>query len=90
MEQSRVMSLVEVVTNAMVGFVTSVPVNFAILPLFGAPVKLGASMGITLAFTVVSVVRSYLVRRFFAIHIKRFAHWCQDFHDGMRSLGSMT
>ncbi len=84
------MSMVEVVTNAMVGFVTSVPVNFAILPLFGAPVKLGASMGITLAFTVVSVVRSYLVRRFFAVYIKRFAHWCQDFHDDMRSLGMMT
>ncbi|WP_315768341.1 MULTISPECIES: polysaccharide biosynthesis C-terminal domain-containing protein [unclassified Bradyrhizobium] len=81
MEQSRVMSLVEVVTNALIGFITSVPVNFAILPLFGAPVKLGASMGITLAFTVVSVVRSYLVRRFFAVDIKRFAAWCRDVCD---------
>jgi hypothetical protein len=69
------MSLVEVVTNAVIGFVTSVPVNHVILPLFGAPVKFGASMGITLVFTIVSVARSYLVRRFFAVHIKRFAVW---------------
>jgi hypothetical protein len=33
-------------------------------------------MGITLVFTVVSVARSYLVRRFFAVRIARFAAWC--------------
>jgi hypothetical protein len=36
MEQPRAMSLIEVVTNAVIGFVTSVPVNHVILPLFGA------------------------------------------------------
>ncbi|WP_316194481.1 polysaccharide biosynthesis C-terminal domain-containing protein [Bradyrhizobium sp. SZCCHNRI3052] len=84
------MSLVEVVTNALIGFVTSVPVNFVLLPLFGAPVKIGASVGITLAFTVISVVRSYLVRRFFAVHIKRFASWCQKIYEDIAALEHLT
>ncbi|GAB9153312.1 DUF7220 family protein [Bradyrhizobium diazoefficiens] len=86
MEQTRVMSLVEVAVNALIGFITSVPVNYVILPIFGAPVKFGASMWITLAFTVVSILRSYLVRRFFAAHIKRFSAWCQDIYDGFANL----
>jgi hypothetical protein len=57
-----------------------------ILPLFGAPVKFGASKGITLVFTIVSVARSYLVRRFLrhphqavrrlvSGHLRRFPHY---------------
>jgi predicted protein tyrosine phosphatase len=61
-----------------------------ILPLFGAPVKFGASKGITLVFTIVSVARSYLVRRFFAIHIKRFAAWCQDIYDDFHTMRYLT
>lgn len=78
MEQSRLMSLVEVVMSTLIGFVVSVWANWAVLPLFGFKVKLAESFAITLIFTVISIVRSYLVRRFFAVHLKRFAAWCQD------------
>jgi hypothetical protein len=77
MEQSRVMSLVEVVTSTLIGFGVSVWANYAVLPLFGFKVKLAESLAITLVFTVISIIRSYLVRRFFAVYVTRFAAWCQ-------------
>jgi hypothetical protein len=77
MEQSSVMSLVEVTVNTLLGFAVSVYANFLVLPLFGVPVKFSASVGITVIFTAISMVRSYFVRRFFAAHLKRIAAWCQ-------------
>jgi hypothetical protein len=72
MNQSRVMSLVEVATSSLIGFAVSIWANYAVLPLFGLRVKLAESFAITLIFMVISIVRSYLVRRFFAVYLKRF------------------
>jgi hypothetical protein len=76
MEQSRTMSLVEVATSTLIGFFVSIWANYAVLPLFGFKVKLAESFAITLVFAVISIIRSYLVRRFFAVYLKRFAAWC--------------
>lgn len=86
MEQSRVMSLVEVATSSLIGFGVSIWANYAVLPLFGFKVKLAESFAITLIFMVISIIRSYLVRRFFAAYVKRFAAWCQEVYDGFPSL----
>ncbi|MEY9138476.1 hypothetical protein ABIE79_010004 [Bradyrhizobium diazoefficiens] len=67
MAQSRVMSLVEVVTGSVIAFAVSIWANYAVLPLFGLPVKFSQSMSITIIFTAISIVRSYLVRRVFAL-----------------------
>ncbi|MGC0389158.1 DUF7220 family protein [Bradyrhizobium sp. USDA 241] len=88
MEQSRVMSLVEVVTSSLIGFVVSIWANYAVLPLFGFKVKLAESFAITLIFMVISIIRSYLVRRFFAVYLKRFAAWCQEICDDFSSRGT--
>jgi hypothetical protein len=72
MDQSRTMSLVEVATSTLIGFGVSVWANYAVLPLFGFKVKLAESLAITLVFTVISIIRSYLVRRFFEVHINAF------------------
>lgn len=90
MEQSRVMSLVEVMTSTLIGFGVSIWANYAVLPLFGFKVRLAESVAITLIFTVISIVRSYLVRRFFAVHLKRFAAWCQVVYDDFISMGHLT
>ena len=66
MTQSRIMSLVEVITGSVIAFVVAIWANWAVLPLFGFEVKLQQSFAITLIFTIISIVRSYLVRRFFA------------------------
>jgi hypothetical protein len=85
MEQSRTMSLVEVVTSSLIGFVVSIWANYAVLPLFGFQVKLSESFAITLIFMVISIVRSYLVRRFFASHVARFAAWCQAYYADLKA-----
>ena len=63
--QSRFMSLVEAWGNVAIGFAINFGGNMAILPLFGMPVTVTQSLGIGLVFTVVSVIRSYYVRRGF-------------------------
>jgi hypothetical protein len=55
----------------LIGFVVSI----CRVPVFGFKVKLAESFAIT--FTVISIIRSYFVRRFFAAYIKRFAAWCE-------------
>jgi hypothetical protein len=66
MAQSRVMSLVEVATSSLIGFVVSIFSNWAVLPLFGMHPSFHQSFWITLIFMVISIVRGYLVRRFFS------------------------
>lgn len=78
MEQSRVMSLVEVITGSVIAFAVSLWANYAVLPLFGFDVRFDQSFAITAIFTAISIARSYLVRRFFEVSVKRFAAWCQE------------
>lgn len=65
MSQSRRMSLVETATGITVGFAVSVAASFIVFPLFGHSFTLGENVGIALVFTVLSLVRGYLVRRAF-------------------------
>ena len=65
MSQSRSMSLVESLVNVFVGFGVAVLAQVAIFPLFGLHPSLGENLLIGAAFTVVSLVRSYAVRRVF-------------------------
>jgi len=63
--QSRLSSALEAATNVAIGYLVSVLANVLILPVFGYNVTLGDSFAIGLAFTAVSLVRSYLLRRVF-------------------------
>jgi hypothetical protein len=47
-------------------------------------VKLADSVAIILMFTVISIIRRHLVRRFFAAHLKRFAAQYQDLYDDFK------
>lgn len=67
MRQSRVMSLVEAVANVAVGYGMAVLVQIVLFPLFGVTVTVRQNLVIGLAFTAVSLVRSYLLRRFFEV-----------------------
>lgn len=64
-KQSRKMSLLESVSNVVVGYGIATTANYFILPLFGYNVSLLDSAGIGLAMTVISIVRSYALRRGF-------------------------
>ena len=63
--QSRLMSAVEASANVAIGYLVSVAANLLILPFFGYDVSVADSFAIGLAFTAVSLVRSYALRRAF-------------------------
>jgi len=65
MSQTRRMSAVEAVANVAVGYGVAVLAQLAIFPLFGIAVSIGDNLAIGAAFTVVSLARSYAVRRLF-------------------------
>ena len=63
--QSKRNSAFEAATNVAIGYLVSVLANVLILPMFGYSVTIGDSFAIGLAFTIVSLVRSYVLRRIF-------------------------
>lgn len=74
MTQTRLESFIEAWANVAIGFGINFAMNFAILPAVGLPVPtLGQNLAMGVLFTIVSVARSYAVRRWFNARIKRFA-----------------
>lgn len=65
MSQTRLASLVEASTNVAIGFAINMGANLLVLPAFGYPVTAADALGIGLAFTAISVLRSYMLRRAF-------------------------
>ena len=65
MRQSRLMSLVEAVANVTVGFGVAVLTQMLVFPLFGLRTTVPENLAIGLIFTVVSLARSYALRRTF-------------------------
>jgi hypothetical protein len=65
MTQSRRMSLIEAVTNTVVGYLLALIVQLVAFPLFGLDVTLADNIAIALLFTAVSIARSYVLRRLF-------------------------
>ena len=63
--QSRWMSLVEAVTNIVVGYGLAVITQIVVFPLFGLQVALRETFLLGLIFTLVSLIRSYTLRRAF-------------------------
>ena len=63
--QSKKQSLIETLTSVFVGWLIGVILNMLVLPLFDYDVSLTDGVLISIIFTAVSVVRSYVVRRFF-------------------------
>lgn len=63
--QSRRMSAVESVANVAVGYGVAVAAQVAVFPWFGIAASLSDNLIIGAIFTVVSLVRSYALRRVF-------------------------
>lgn len=70
--QTRVESLIEAWINVAIGFWINLSANYFILPLFGFAVTLGQTFWIGVAFTGISVIRSYIIRRWAQTHLKTF------------------
>ena len=63
--QTKRQSLIETLTSVFVGWIIGVILNLTILPLFDYNITVVDSLWVSLIFTVISVVRGYLIRRFF-------------------------
>ena len=70
--QSRGMSLLESFANVAIGYVIAVGTQMVVFPLFGIHTSVSDDLLIGLIFTVVSIVRSYSLRRVFnRMHARR-------------------
>lgn len=74
MKQSRAMSLIESVANVIVGYGVAVVTQILIFPIFGLHTTLAQNLKMGAVFTVVSIARSFALRRVFEtirIHSER-------------------
>lgn len=70
--QTRLESFVEAWVNVFIGFWINFIANLLILPALGfTTLTLGTNVLIGLAFTVISVCRSYIIRRWAQVHLSR-------------------
>lgn len=65
MKQSRLMSLVEAVANVAVGYGVAVITQILIFPIFGLHTTLAQNLKMGAIFTIVSIARSFALRRVF-------------------------
>lgn len=63
--QTRKHSALEAVLNVLIGYGIAIAAQLVIFPLFGGHFTFGENLKIGALFTVVSLVRSYLLRRLF-------------------------
>lgn len=65
MSQSRLGSFIEACINILIGFGINFGMNLLILPLFGFHISLVDNFYMGLLYTGVSIIRSYVIRRWF-------------------------
>lgn len=65
MSQTWISSIVEAKANIAIGFAINFVANLLVLPLFGFHVSAGQAFGIGVIFTVISLARQLVIRRWF-------------------------
>jgi hypothetical protein len=73
MTQTRLGSFIEAIINVVIGFGINFTANMVIFPLFGFHITPGANFVLGMIYTVISVVRSYAVRRWFNARLHKLA-----------------
>ena len=63
--QSKKQSLIETLTSVFVGWLIGVILNMLVLPLFDYNITVIDSLWVSLIFIVVSVIRGYVIRRWY-------------------------
>lgn len=65
MSQSRKMSAVESITNVVVGYLVALAAQIIFFPMVGVHADINQNLAIGVIFTIVSLARSYALRRVF-------------------------
>lgn len=70
MEQSKAGSLIEATVNVLIGFGVALLSQILVFPMFDIHVPLSTNLGIGAWFTAISIVRSYVIRRWFNARLR--------------------
>lgn len=79
--QTRIGSLFESAVNIVIGYFVALLSQLLVFPMFGIDVPLSTNLWIGAWFTVISLVRSYVIRRWFNARIQAAAQAVSDFAD---------
>lgn len=71
--QSKRSSFVEALLNTAIGYVISLAVQLVAYPAFGHSFTLAQNLGLGVVFAAVSLIRGYVIRRWFNKYIHRLA-----------------
>ena len=63
--QNKKLSIIESVSNTLIGLLTSFLIQITIYPYLNIPVTIKENIIITIVFFIASIIRGYLVRRLF-------------------------
>ena len=63
--QTKKQSMIEVITNTVVGLAFSFAIQVMIYPILGMNVSINQNLLITLMFFIASILRGYILRRLF-------------------------
>lgn len=63
--QTKLQSLIESFINILIGYMTAISSQFLIFPLFDIYISIQDNLLIGLYFTIISLIRSYIIRRYF-------------------------
>jgi len=63
--QSRLQSFIETCCQTLLGFLIALAAQIWLVPLFGVETSLSQDIGVTMMFTLISLARSYAMRRVF-------------------------
>ncbi len=63
--QSKKQSFLESMSSTGIGFIVSLVSTFIVFPMVGIESNFKVNLQVTLYFTIISILRGYLVRRFF-------------------------
>lgn len=78
MQQTKIGSLIESIMNILIGYGVALLSQILIFPLFGIHVSLTTNLWIGAWFTVISLIRSYVIRRWFNARLHRAAEAMAD------------
>lgn len=73
MNQTKLQSLIEAIFNTAIGFIIGILSQMIIFPLLGMTVSFQTNLWIGFWFTIISVIRTYVVRRWFNERLRKAA-----------------
>lgn len=81
-QQSRAASFTESCVNVAIGLIINITAQHYLFPVVGIHISLAENIGLAVVFTIISICRSYILRRYFEfMRIKGYS--CGNFLAGL-------